>query len=335
MGFYPADALVHEAQRRGIEVLPADVNTSEVQCKVVATDQRGAIGVRLGLGYVQGVRAEEVEALVAARRADGPFRSLEDLASRAGAGRDALERLAWAGACDELAGGDRRVALWRLGVAAPARRPTSAAKGERPVQLALALEVPDAPSLEALPPWEAMVADYAATGLTAGAHPIGLLRDGLRERGAVAVGDLERLAHEQTVRIGGLVVARQRPGTAKGVAFLLLEDEHGTVNIVVPPQVYERHRLTVRSEPLMLVEGRLERHASAGGAINVVARRLTRLEAPGPVLAEVKDFALLDALELDRQQAGREAAAAVAATGTDDFRAVAPAIQSFASGRRR
>ena len=98
MGFYPPDALVHEAQRRGIEILPPDVNASEVGCTVTP---EGA--VRIGLGYVLGVRADEVAELVAARDAHGPFDSLDDLASRAGAGRPALDRLAWSGACDALA----------------------------------------------------------------------------------------------------------------------------------------------------------------------------------------------------------------------------------------
>jgi error-prone DNA polymerase len=132
------------------------------------------------------------------------------------------------------------------------------------------------------------------------------------------------------VRVGGLVVARQRPGTAKGILFLLIEDEHGTVNVVVSPDVYERHRLAVRTEPLLLVEGRLERHASAGGAINLLARRVERLEVPDRVAAEIKDISPLDLAEL-----ARLAALESAATGTDDFRAVAPAVQSFASGRRR
>jgi error-prone DNA polymerase len=132
------------------------------------------------------------------------------------------------------------------------------------------------------------------------------------------------------VRVGGLVVARQRPGTAKGILFLLLEDEHGTINVVVSPQVYERDRLAVRTEPLLLVEGRLERHASAGGAINLLARRVLRLEVPDRIAAEIKDISLLDLAEL-----GRQAEVQVAATGVDDFRAVAPAVQSFAAGRRR
>jgi error-prone DNA polymerase len=320
MGFYPPDALVHEAQRRGIAVFAPEVNASDVECSVTA---EGA--VQVGLGYVLGVRADEVAALVAARAADGPFASLEDLASRAGAGRAALERLAWSGACDALAGGDRRVALWQLGVTAPGLK---VAEG---TQLALALDLPAAPALKTLSPWDAMVADYATTGLTATGHPLGLLRERLRAEGAVDVGDLERLPHGARVRVGGLVIARQRPGTAKGITFMLLEDERGTVNVIVSPQIYERDRLIVRTEPLVVVEGRLERHAAAGGAINVVARRVTPLEVSDRVSAQVKDFSLLDAIALARAQEQEQ----LAATGTDDFRAVAPPVMNFGAGRRR
>jgi error-prone DNA polymerase len=322
MGFYPPDALVHEAQRRGITVLPPEVNASAAGCTVTP---EGA--VQIGLGYVSGVRADEIAALVAAREAGGPFASLADLASRAGAGRPALERLAWSGACDALAGGDRRVALWQLGVASPGLQ----VRGRAGVQLSLALDLPAPPALKPVPAWEAMVADYATTGLTATTHPIKLLRPRLDAARAASIGDLERLHHGAPVRVGGLVVARQRPGTAKGILFLLLEDEHGTINVVVSPQVYERDRLAVRTEPLLMIEGRLERHASAGGAINLLARRVTRLDVPDRVAAEIKDISLLDLAELARQSEQQ----AAAATGTDDFRAVAPAVQSFAAGRRR
>jgi error-prone DNA polymerase len=348
MGFYPPDSLVHEAQRRGIEVFPPEVNASEVGCTVV-DGTGGGPAVRIGLGYVLGVRADDVEALVAARQAEGPFRSVEDLASRAGAGRAALEQLAWSGACDALAGGDRRRALWELGAAAPGRRLLTSVVGasgqrirtELGTQLALPLDVGEAPALAALSGWDAMIADYATTGLT---------------KGMVANADLARLRHGMPVRLGGLVVARQRPGTAKGVCFLLLEDETGTVNLVVPPNVYERDRTIVRAEPLVVAEGVLERHASAGGAINVVCRRLLRLDASGHLqarptelgknyaivggqerpAAQVKDFSMLDAIELARQEAAREAEREeLAPTGTGDFRAVAPPVQSFAAGRRR
>ena len=130
--------------------------------------------MRLGLGYVSGVREDEVKALVAAREEGGPFRSLADLASRAGAGRPSLDKLAWAGACDSLVGGSsehaRRTALWQLGVAAPGERMLEG------TQLSLPLEVPDAPALRPLTPWESMIGDYATTGLTLGPHPMQLLR---------------------------------------------------------------------------------------------------------------------------------------------------------------
>ena len=361
MGFYAPDTLAHEAQRRGIELAPPDVNASEVECTVEEVGPPAR--VRVGLGYVLGVRSDEVEALVEARRARGPFRSLADLASRAGAGRPALERLAWAGACDSLAlpaangspaaapngssaaaangspaaaagpreSSVRRTVLWQLGVAAPGERVQAG------TQLSLPLEVPAAPALRALDPWEGMVADYATTGLTLGPHPLALLRPTL-PAGMVTCEDLGRLPHEAPVRIGGLVVARQRPGTAKGIVFILLEDEFGTINLIVPPPVYERHRLIVRAEPLIMATGRLERLPQAGGAINVYVRHLSALVTPEDDAADVIALA---------ERRAAEAAAAAGAAGPDratarsaaataaDFRGVAPAVQSFAAGRRR
>jgi error-prone DNA polymerase len=342
MGFYAPDTLAHEAQRRGIELASPDVNASEVECTVETLGPPAR--VRIGLGYVLGVRRDEVEALVATRRKGGPFRSLADLASRAGAGRPSLEKLAWAGACDALAtpttstatsgrfSSARRAALWQLGVAAPGER---VADG---TQLALPLEVPAAPELRALNPWEGMVADYATTGLTLGPHPLALLRPSLT--GTVTCRDLEDLPHEARIRIGGLVVARQRPGTAKGIVFILLEDEFGTINLIVPPPVYECHRLTVRSEPLILAEGRLEKLPIAGGAINVYVRDLRPLVAPeedaaGVIeLAERRAAAAAAAAGAEGPDRATAPSAAAVAAGAD-FRGVAPAVQSFASGRRR
>ncbi|HWF36402.1 MAG TPA: DNA polymerase III subunit alpha [Solirubrobacteraceae bacterium] len=368
MGFYPPDALVHEAQRRGITVLPPDVNESEVECDI---DSRGR--VRIGLGYVRSVRRQEVEEIVAARRAAGPFSTLSDLASRASAGASSLELLAWSGAVDsvvsagggvgcadsiasfagaKLAGGGgvggadvrdaerraagaaRRIALWQLGVATPGR---SVPGG---TQLALPLDLPAPPALRTLSPWESMLADYGTTGLTTHSHPLALLRERL-PADVVSSRDLETRAHGTRVRTAGLVVARQRPGTANGIVFVLLEDEYGTINLIVPPPVYERHRLTVRTDPLVIVEGKLERLVAAGGAINVFVQRIVPISTPDRPLAEVKDFSLLD--ERERRRIAEEAAAAAASTGAgadagaeaDDFRAVAPPVMSFASGRRR
>jgi error-prone DNA polymerase len=102
------------------------------------------------------------------------------------------------------------------------------------------------------------------------------------------------------------------------------------INLIVPPAIYERHRLAVRTEPLMLVEGRLERYAKGGGTINVLVNRIDPITAPGTLVAQVQDFSPLDARALAEQQA-----AAGKAGDTDDFRAVAPPVMSFASGRRR
>jgi error-prone DNA polymerase len=289
--------------------------------------------VRIGLGYVRGVRQSEVTALVAARRAAGRFRSLSDLASRTGSGAASLELLAWSGACDSLAteqagvlehrpGAARRVALWQLGVVTPGRRVPGG------TQLALPLDLPAPPRLRELSEWERMLADYAATGLTTGTHPLALLRERLAGD-IVTSADLGHLKHGQRVRVGGLVVARQRPGTASGVVFILLEDEHGTINLIVPPKVYERHRLTVRTEPLMLAEGKLERFAAAGGGINVLVDRVDSIDAPDRLLADIKDFSMLD------EQVRRGLAEQKAAGEAEDFRAVAPPVTSFASGRRR
>src|SRR4051812_16273544 len=163
MGFYASDTLAHEAQRNGVELVAPDVNLSDAECTVDADGR-----IRLGLNYVLGARSAEVAALVAARESGGPFRSLTDLASRAGAGRAVLDRLAWAGACDALAAADasaqaasapggsppaaraRRTALWRLGVATPG---TAVGEG---TQLALPLDLPSAPELEPLLAWDAM-----------------------------------------------------------------------------------------------------------------------------------------------------------------------------------
>ena len=332
MGFYPPDALVHEAQRRGIEVLAPDINESDAECRM----DRGQ--VRVGLGYVRGVKSQEVAALLAAREAGGRFRSLADLASRSGAGAPSLELLAWSGACDSLAAGGardaRRLVLWQLGIVTPGRGVPGG------VQLALPLDLPAPPKLRVLSAWDAMLADYASTSLTVNEHPLSLLRDKLPP-GAATSTDLERLPHGSRVTMGGLVVARQRPGTANGIVFVLLEDEFGTINLIVPPAVYERHRLTVRTEPLMLVSGKLERLAAAGGAINVMVDKIGSIAAPERPLAEIKDFSMLDeqvrrGLAEQRGDAAREGGADRSDDGqAEDFRAVAPAVMSFGAGRRR
>jgi error-prone DNA polymerase len=249
MGFYPPASLVRDAQRRGVEVLPPDVNRSAAKCRL----QGGA--VRVGLGYVKGVGETPAVALVEEREAGGPFGSVAELARRAPLDRPGLEALVASGACDSF-GWPRRQLLWRLGLAP---RSVSAGEGGAERQLALPLEpTSEIPELTEQTPWERMLADYRLTSLSVGIHPLELLRPHLPGE-VLATPELEEAQHGARVAVAGLVVARQRPATASGIVFMLIEDEHGQVNLIVPPLVYERFRAIVRGEPLLLARGRYER----------------------------------------------------------------------------
>ncbi len=318
MGFYPPDALVHDAQRHGIEVLHPQVNYSAVECRVEGR------AVRIGLGYVLGVQEQEVKSLVFERERGGNFADAEDLAARPAAARDTLERLAWAGALNIGAPplrrlrrrtSPRREALWQMGVVTPGK----AVEGG--VQLSLPLDAPAAPALRELTRWERLVADYGSIRISLAEHPLALLRPELPPQ-TMSSEALGRIAHGSRVMVAGLVVARQRPATAKGVTFMLLEDEWGTINLVVAPPVYERHRLIVRTEPFVLIEGRLERRSSV---INVVVDKLRALEQPDLPRAEVKQIEPPPGRETGRP---REQLAATAG----ELRAVLPSPHSF--GRR-
>ncbi|MFT4049007.1 MAG: DNA polymerase III subunit alpha [Solirubrobacterales bacterium] len=312
MGFYLPDALAHEAQRRGLTVLPPDVNASGVECSVewIESDrgessvspqasqkvpqptslegaQRRKLGqrtalesrssmelaVRIGLGYVKGAKETGLRSLVAARAEGGLFKTVEDLASRSGADGSTLEKLAWAGACDDVgtdgAARTRREALWLLGAA-----PAGETKADESAQLALPIAPLPAPRLNKLGDWEEMVADYGATGLTVGTHPLELLREGLDGQNVLQTTAIDRAPEGTFVKVSGLVVARQRPGTAKGVVFVLLEDEVGVVNLILPPPIYVKHRVVVRSEPLLTASGKVERRT---GATNVIVTHISPL----------------------------------------------------------
>ena len=327
MGFYPPDALIHEAQRQGVQVSGPDANRSRVLCQVERA--RGGLAVRIGLAYVKGVEKEEMEALVSERERGGPYRGIAELASRSGAGRDGLERLAWAGALDGLslgeagAGEQRRADYWRLGVATAAKKATNG-------QLPLALEPPSAPELSPLGRWEKILEDYRSTGVNLGEHPLALLRGELGA-GVRRSSELGKVEDDATVEVAGMVIARQRPETAKGITFMLLEDERGTVNLVIPPPVYERSRAAVRSAPLVLARGRLERRE---GVLNVIVAELDALEWGREPPAEVgridpaaacKPADQGSELSLAERRRARELAVA-------ELRAVVPAGHSF--GRR-
>jgi error-prone DNA polymerase len=263
---------VRDAQRRGVETLPPDVNASAAK----AVLEEGA--VRMGLDYVTSLGEDGAAAVVAARDDGGPFRDVADLARRAPIERPRLEALVRSGACDCL-GTRRRDLLWELGLVTRPRT-VDGSRGEAQ-QLTLPLEpTVETPKLRDLTPWERMLAEYRGTGVSVGTHPLELLRPHLPSE-TLTSSQLNAQRHGSRVAFAGMAVARQRPATANGVVFMLLEDEGGQVNLIVPPAVYDRHRAIVRGEPLLLARGRFERF---GENRNVL---VDLLETLGPLAREL------------------------------------------------
>jgi error-prone DNA polymerase len=278
MGFYPPSSLVRDAQRRGVEVRPPEVNRSAAECAL--EDE----AVRVGLSYVRSLGEEEAKAVAAERERGGPFRGVRELAQRTGLERARLEALVASGACDGLGrGGRRRALLWELGFAPRAQ--TVPGSGGEESQLALPLDpTAETPLLREQTPWERMLADYRTTSISVGVHPLALLRPHLPER-TLSSSELGEAPAGRFVAVAGMAVARQRPATANGVVFMLLEDEFGQMNLVVPPAVYDRFRPLVRAEPLLLARGRFER---VGRNQNVLVREL---ESLGPLARRCADEA--------------------------------------------
>ncbi|HSM43466.1 MAG TPA: error-prone DNA polymerase [Acidimicrobiia bacterium] len=279
MGFYSPNSLVQDAQRHGVVVLGPDVNVSWHDCTVEPIDAdpddivlylgqrwrrgrghlddaiRPAIGVRMGLRYVRNLGEREVTRVEAARILGGEFTSPEDLASRTGLDVDALEGLAISGALESIGLG-RREGMWAAGALAEID----------PQRLALSPGV-DAPTLPGMTEEEEHRADLWSTSMSS-RHPMSFVRH-LLDGCITAAEALEVRRHQARVEVAGVITHRQRPGTARGVYFLNLEDETGQLNIVVLPEVWARHRNVVRKSPALVVSGRLEFH---DGVTNIVAR---------------------------------------------------------------
>jgi error-prone DNA polymerase len=271
MGFYPPATLVRDAQKHGVEVRPPDVNRSEVKARIEDN------AVRVGLNYVAQVSDDDATRVVAAR----PYADVRELAQRTELSQDTLESLVAAGACDCF-DSPRRVLLWELGLVPQSESVPGSGGVER--QLALPLDpTVETPALREHTPWERMLADYRLTTLSVGVHPLELLRPHL-PGGVLSSAELEQCRNGRRVRVAGMAVARQRPSTAKGVVFMLLEDEHGQMNLIVPPPVYERHRALVRGEPLLLAHGRFERRDRN---MNVLVDGLDTL---GPLARQVAEL---------------------------------------------
>jgi error-prone DNA polymerase len=245
MGFYPPATLVRDGQRHGVETRPPDVNRSEVSCTI----EDGA--VRVGLKYVLGVGEDDAAEVVNGR----PYASVRELAQQTQLSADELRALVESGACDCF-GLRRRELLWQLGLVPRAQ--TVPGSGGEEKQLALPLDPTVAtPDLPEPSTWEKVLADYRTTSLSIGVHPVELMRPHLPPGTSSSV-ELRDRPNRSNVQVAGMVVARQRPSTANGVVFMLLEDEFAQINLIVLPQVYDRFRGVVRGEPLLLARGRFE-----------------------------------------------------------------------------
>jgi error-prone DNA polymerase len=300
MGFYAPAQIVRDAREHGVAVRPVDVNASDWDCTLEPDPgSTGGLALRLGLRLVAGLPEAEARAIVTARRArnGAPFGSVEELAWRAGCGRKALEALATADAFAGL-GLDRRHAGWEArGVVGGPRDLPLFAIASGTVDAAMADQSPLLPeptvALPAQSKGEAVVADYLAIGLTLRQHPLALLRPRLDRLGCTDTRRLNAARPGSRLRLPGLVLIRQRPGTAKGIVFLTVEDEHGAGNLVVYPDVAARDRAALLAARLLVAEGRVEREAKRAEVpiVHLIVRRLTdrsdlldgllQAEAPG------------------------------------------------------
>ncbi|HLP01423.1 MAG TPA: OB-fold nucleic acid binding domain-containing protein, partial [Opitutaceae bacterium] len=259
MGFYSPASLVQDARRHGVKTLPVCVAESEGRCRVV-----DARTIRLGLLSVHGVREEAVAALVTERERKA-FSSLADFLRRTSCTAAERRQLAGAGALNVLAG-HRRAALWRV----------EEVDGDDELFRYAALQDDDGTApLEPMTPLERVQADYAHLSLTTGAHPMAQVRAQFPDLWPAA--RLTEVANGSRVKIGGLVITRQRPGTAKGVCFITLEDETGLANAIVRPRLFEECRLTINLEPALVIAGRVQNEQ---GVIHVLAEHISALPSP-------------------------------------------------------
>ena len=265
MGFYMPAVLVKDAQRHGLRIRPIDVQVSDWLC-TIEQESSGELSLRMGLMYAKGLRQGMGEALVTARKRYGVYRNSEDLSKRVGLlQRKELTLLARIGALNSLQGIDhRRDAVWQVEETA------------RPVGPLLKSAHHDAglSPLQQMTTEERLSADYSGTGLTVGQHPLFYRRQELHKRKVLTAQDLRAGKDGETVRSAGCVIARQRPGTAKGFIFLSMEDETGIANVIITPDLYERERLVVTRSKFVLVEGALQ---NQDGIIHIKARRIEPL----------------------------------------------------------
>jgi error-prone DNA polymerase len=262
MGFYSPEVIVRDAKRHGIETLPVDINKSSARCTIEGGKtclERGR-RIRLGFSYIK-IIGEKAMSQIIGERQTAPYVSFDDFYSRARLARAPVENLVLAGAFDSF-GCQKRQLLWRLG---PLGKQSPR---ELPLQFGdTRVSLPDFTDLEETK------ADYEVQGLSTKYHPMHALRKGISGGGLLKSSEVAHLPSNTRVRTAGYVITRQRPPTAKGFAFLTLEDEEGMLNVIIKPDVYRRYRQIFKLEPLILVQGAIQRQR---GILNIIADRLIR-----------------------------------------------------------
>jgi error-prone DNA polymerase len=281
LGFYTPAQLIADAQRHDVQVLSVDLIASAWECTLELIDAR-SFRVRLGLCMIRGLHQNDGMRIAAERLGNGNYKDQSDLVRRCRLGQAVLAILADSGAMGSLSG-NRRAAYWQaLG--------QDKSYTSLPLLEAAGVDV-DEPIPDSLVPMaqsEEVAADYATTGLSLRGHPVDFHRQKLKELQVRTAVELGSLPHGRLVRVAGLIVLRQRPGTAKGITFVTMEDETGSINIVVRPKVWESHYLICKRSNAWLVHGTLE---SRQGVIHVVANFIDDLtDSLGPLDIPSRDF---------------------------------------------
>jgi error-prone DNA polymerase len=268
MGFYHPSTLIKDAQRHGLRVLPVDINRSRVNCTVED------FHVRMGLRYVRGLRGQAAEAIVRGQ----PFLNIEDLAARTPElQKEEVTQLAAIGALNPIGAAHRRDALWQ------------ASRAAMPVGELLKKVPETAPQspLQQMSLNDRLAADCQGIGMTIGRHPMAYRRAEMNELGVTVASGLAAIPNGRLVRVAGNVIVRQRPGTAKGILFMSLEDETGVSNVVIMPDVFEQQRLEILRHPWVMVEGQIQ---NVDNVVHVKARRVSSLEGVREVSTASHDF---------------------------------------------
>jgi error-prone DNA polymerase len=280
MGFYAPAQIVRDAREHGVEVRPVCINASRWDCTLEPADDE-SFAVRLGLRMVRGLANKDAAAIIAFR-ADEPFSSIDDLWRRAGVPVSSLVEIAEADGMRESLGLARREALWAIKALRDEPLELFAAAAERERRTVAEIVEPEV-ELSPMTAGSEVVEDYRHMGLTLRAHPVAFLREELAAKRIVTCADAMSARDGKWLTAAGIVLVRQKPGSAKGVMFITIEDESGVANLVIWPSLYERQRRIILGASMLAVQGRIQRE---GEVVHLVARQLTDLSVD---LAGVSD----------------------------------------------